>query len=210
MIIKFKSAKPYHKFNPWYEYDIWEGQINVEGLANTVLEIEKSILDETEKSRAYDGDTGLGKDSLTSRFAQFNLFQIEETKFLGGIVKNEVQLYTKDNSILYGQCWANVMRKGEAIGTHSHAIGMHAYLSGNIAVQTIETSTYYLTPYFEEIYESKNEDGKITLFPSWVKHYTDAALNDIERITIGFDLVNSEGYEKGINDMKKDHWEKLQ
>ena len=176
-IIQVKSAKPYHKFNPSYEYEIYEGQINIEGLANTILELEKIILVETDKTKGNDGGTGLGKDSLTSRFAQFNLFQIEETKFLGEIIKNEVQFYTKDNYILYGQCWANVMRKGEAIGTHFHASSMHSYLSGNISVQTSETSTYYLTPYYEEIYESKNEDGKITLFPSWVKHYTDATPN---------------------------------
>ena len=42
-IIQFKNAKPYHKFNPSYEYEIYEGQINVEGLANTILELEKTM-----------------------------------------------------------------------------------------------------------------------------------------------------------------------
>ena len=126
-----------------------------------------------------------------------------------GVIKHEVELYTKDNGILYGQCWANVLRKGEAIGTHAHAESLHAYLSGNISVQTSETSTYYLTPYFEEAYESVNKDGKISLFPSWLKHYTDITKKDKERITIGFDLVNLEGYEKGISVEKKNHWERL-
>jgi len=221
IITRFKNTPPIHKFNPSYEYDIYENEINIEGLANKVLKLEKTILSETEKSIAHDGDTGLGNDSLTSRFTQFNLFQIEETKFLKEIIKHEVKLYTNRldqvdscplDTLLYGQCWANVMRKGEVIRVHSHAswkLGDYSYLSGNICVQTNETSTYYLTPYYEHTYQLQNKDGTIVLFPSWLKHYTDDVKNDEERITLGFDLINIEGYEKGIIDERKYHWEKL-
>ena len=222
IITRFKSSTTIHKFNPSYEYDIYENEINIEWLANKILKLEKIILSETEKSIASDGKTGLGNDSLTSRFTQFNLFQIEETKFLKEIIKHEVKLYTNRldqvdscplDTLLYGQCWANVMKKGEAIGIHSHAgpaLGEYSYLSGNICVQTNETSTYYLTPYYEHTYQLQNKDGTIVLFPSWLKHYTDDVKNDEERITLGFDLVNIEGYEKGIKDERKHHWEKLE
>ena len=82
-------------------------------------------------------------------------------------------------------------------------------LSGNIAVQTNETSTYYLTPFYREIYESKNEDGNIALFPSWLEHYTDQAKPGQERITLGVDLIPFEAYEIGVLEDKKSHWEKL-
>ena len=52
-------------------------------------------------------------------------------------------------------------------------------------------------------YQLQNKDGTIVLFPSWLKHYTDDVKNDEERITLGFDLVNIEGYEKGIKDERK-------
>ena len=210
MIKTFKNTPQLHKFNPVYEYDIYEGQINVEGLADTILEIEKAILDERDTLATQAWKQLVHESQRTNMFTRFNLFKLDDTKFLGEFVKREVQLFTGDDWDLWGRCWANVMRKGEAFPPHAHCTPTTGYLSGNVCVQTNETSTYYLTPYFEEIYESVNKDGNITLFPSWLKHYTVAPSNDIERITLGFDLVNIEGYEKGIKDERKHHWEKLE
>ena len=216
MIIKFKNPPQLHKFNPVYEYDISESKINVEGLADTILKIEKTILEDRQGLASSQWDKlmnqrqGMKKASIprTNMFAQFNLFQLDDTKFLKELVKREVQLFTMDDCDLWGQCWANVLRNGEAFPPHMHCISTQAYLSGNVAVQTSETSTHYMTPYFEEIYESKNEDGNMTLFPSWLKHYTDSAKCGQERITIGFDVIPVESYENVLAE-KKSHWEKL-
>ena len=208
MIIKFKNPPQLHKFNPVYEYDISESQINVEGLADTILKIEKTILEERDTLAAQTWKQLVHESKRTNMFTRFNFFKLDDTKFLGEFVKREVQLFTGDNWDLWGQCWANVMRKGEAFPPHTHCAGISGYLSGNICVQTNETSTCYLTPYFEEIYESVNKDGNITLFPSWLKHYTVAPSNDIERITMGFDVIPLDGYEN-IDAEKKSHWKKL-
>ena len=72
-----------------------------------------------------------------------------------------------------------------------------------------DSSTYYLTPFYEDVFKSPNKNGKLTIFPSWLKHYTDSVVDNEERITIGFDLYNEDGYEKDVLDEHKNHWEKL-
>ena len=213
LIIKFKNKPSSHNFNLTYNYDVYESEIYINGLASKILKLEKQILSTTDKLTAFDGGTGLGKDSLTSRFAQFNLFQIKETRFIKEIVKTEyknflTQLGINDVPVVYGQCWANVLRKGEKIDTHHHAVNNYAYLSGHMCVQTNQTSTYYLTPFYEDVFKSPNKDGKLTMFPSWLKHYTDSVVGNEERITIGFDLYNEDGYEKDVLDEHKKHWER--
>ena len=66
------------------------------------------------------------------------------------------------------------------------------YLSGNICVNCVDTSTYYINPVNvindPQIYKSKNEIGKLTLFPSNIPHYTDPHKSSEDRLTIAFDL----------------------
>lgn len=101
---------------------------------------------------------------------------------------------------LYIQCWANVMRNGEQIKPHIHDISNQSYLGGHICVQCDNTSTNYINPVNQlndpEIYKSRNEVGKISLFQSCIPHYTDIHNSNIERITIAFDLYLN-------NDQKK-------
>ncbi len=208
MITKFTSPKAWHKFNPQYEYSIWESQINIEGLADSILELEKTILKDR-NALAEKAWKQLLRKSRTNPFTQFNLLQLDETKFLKEEIKREALKYTEIDCELYGQVWANVLRNGEAFPTHAHCIGPQAYISGNVAVQTNETSTYYITPFYKQRYESKNVDGNIALFPSWLEHYTDQAKPGQERITLGIDLIPAEFLDIGVKEDRKSHWEKL-
>ena len=118
----------------------------------------------------------------------------------------ELNLTYEDS--LYIQCWANVMRKGEKIKKHFHSINNYDYLSGHICIQTTNTNTYYLEPYHKERFILKNNPGNITLFPSWVEHFTDEVLDNNERITIAFDLRNSQSIKDIYPNMRK-HWSKI-
>jgi len=161
-----------------------------------------------------DGATGLGDKSLTSRSPFYNLLKIKETKHLEKIIKkthsNFLKLLNqKDDINLYIQCWANIMRKEEQILPHSHSSNGYCYLGGHICVQTQNTHTYYVNPYNKEVFASKNEIGKITLFSNWIEHYTDKVTDNNDRITIAFDIKEELGFNHDlINDMK-DHWVKI-
>jgi hypothetical protein len=214
-ILTFKNKPTASEFAPIYDYKIYENYLgnflDVDFIAKTILSKEKKLL---KKYPAYnDGNTGLGEHSLTSRYKYFNLLEWEETSFLKNIIKNchsdfIINLGFKDKTI-YAQCWANVLRKGEQIKRHRHSITGYSYLSGHICIATENTNTHYVTPNTGDIYSSKNIPGKITLFPSYIEHYTDIVENNQERITIAFDLYSEIGWKEDIIDDAKSHWIKL-
>ena len=214
-IIKLISEKPRTPFAPpEQELCIWESNIsddlNINELTDIVLNNERNII---EKYPAVnDGDTGLGKDSLTSRYPHFNLFQWK-CKGLNEIVRKTHDKFIKalsyENTDLYGQCWANVMRTGEQIGAHTHSNDSFCYLGGHICLKVKDTYTYYVNPYTKQVYASDNEIGKITLFPNWISHYTDKNISPQERVTIAFDLFTPEFYNLNVWPHMKSHWEKL-
>ena len=199
-LINLKSNKKKTYFAPEWNHYIFEGIVNdidFSIISKLILDNESKIKEEHQHS-GYDGNTGLG-DSLTSRFGFYNvldwsndeiyklkqLIKIFHAKFL-----NELKL--KVQSEMFIQCWANVMRKGEQIKPHIHGTSEETYLGGHICVQCDDTSTHYINPVNQinnpEIYSSKNEVGKITLFENCLPHYTDIHNGDSERITIAFDL----------------------
>ena len=203
-IYSFFNEPIQNKINQSFNYYIYENilELNFQKLKQDILSLEKNMV---KKYPAFsDGGTELGSNSLTSRFIHYNLLQIDETKFLKNIIRekhddflNTLKYEVGDN--YYVQCWANVMRKGEQIKAHSHGSNNHMYLSGNICVLTENTNTHYILPYFNNEFSSKNEKGKITMFPFWLKHYTDKvdteSLNELS--AIGYDLAKkSKKHEK--------------
>ena len=185
----FNNENPTNFFNPVYKYFIYEStlNINLNTFKNYILKIEKDIISNNKSDG--DGETGLGDNSLTSRHNSFNLFKLN--KLLANEIKKHHDIFLKKLNIpnfhsIYGKCWANVMRKGDIVKIHRHANHNFTYLSGNICVDTKNTSTYYKNPFCDEVFESKNILGKITIFPSWLEHYTDVTSS--LRITSSFDL----------------------
>jgi len=206
----FKSPLRQNVFAPAWEFPIAEDKIttvNFKKIAKLILAKEKLMLKSSKKKQAFigpfvetDGYTGLGKKSLTSQYASYNLLDskdleikklkqailVSHARFLEAL---KIPLYPE----LYIQCWGNVMRKGEQIKAHIHSVLPDTYLGGQINVQVQDTSTWYINPVNQindpELYETKNEVGKITLFQNCVPHYTDKQVSTTPRITIAFDLI---------------------
>tara|TARA_Y100000114_G_scaffold143605_1_gene151321 strand:- start:48 stop:686 length:639 start_codon:yes stop_codon:yes gene_type:complete len=212
MIKKFET-KPQTIFAPKGVYYIFEDKLNLDfdKIKTVILKKEKEIIKKYPSSS--DGDTGLG-DSLTSRHPYFNLFDWPEMSNLKKSVRLSHDNFLKEldqniNIKIYSQCWANVMRKNQKINKHSHYNNDYCYLGGHICVQSNDTSTHYVDPYTKKVYSSKNEVGKITLFPNWIEHYTDRVTDNKLRITIAFDMVNEIGFVEDIYDNMKHHWIEL-
>ena len=214
-LIKLISEKPETPFAaPEQEMYLWESNvsdnIDIQELENIILSNERSVI---EKYPAFDdGQTGLGNDSLTSRYPHFNLFHWK-VKGLNEIVRKThdkfISVLGYENTDLYGQCWANIIRTGGIINEHSHYNDTLCYLGGHICIKVKDTHTFYTNPYTKQVYASPNEIGKITLFPNWIPHHTDRHVNPQERITIAFDLFTPKFYNTKINEEQKSHWEKL-
>jgi hypothetical protein len=215
-IFKFKSKPKDNVFAPEWDYTIGESflhNINFNKLSKFLLSKEKEILTyKTSKDfngNISDGFTGLGETSTTSKYQNYNVlnFKYKEIKEIKKQIFNFYNLFLKKINIkpfknIYIQCWVNIMRQGQKINPHIHDVTPYSYLGGHICVQVKNTNTYYINPVNQindpEIYSSKNEVGKITLFQNCVPHYTDIHKDVKERITIAFDLNYSK---KNLNEI---------
>ena len=199
--LEFKSNPPKSPFAPNYHYIFAENfvqDIDFAKIATIILKKEQAIINST--APITDAYTGLGTSSLTSRWKSFNVFSWTEPEIEK--LKDEVykkyleflQAYNVPRSNVMIQCWANVMREGEEIKPHIHATGEWSYLGGHVTVQCEDTSTVYINPINQindpEIYVSRNQVGKITLFQHNIPHYTTPhySKTNLERITLAFDI----------------------
>ncbi len=186
--------------------------IDLINLSSRVLRNENKILEKYPPTDYFkhisDGGTGLGKNSLTSRFYHFNVLSWFGTRKLKKYIKEG---YNKFNGVknapVYVQCWANVMRKGDTIKPHAHMDeninSLHA-LSGHLCVKVDgSTSTYY------DGRPLQNVNGQMVFFPSTMTHWTDTYMGDSERITIAFDIYSKEWFDYDIFEEAKSHYIKL-
>ena len=103
---------------------------------------------------------------------------------------------------LWIQCWVNVLRFGQRIKPHLHCVDSTCYLSGHYTVQCNNTSTVYISPenQINDPYEInvENKPGSMTIFPSYVPHYTTRHYSFTPRITIAFDIFLNKDKENFI------------
>ena len=216
-IYNFQS-ETFTPFAPIWDYVMGEkiSQVDYYNLKEEILQREQEIIGKYDYH--HDNNTGLGKHSLTSRSKDYNLLEFDSAgelrkdirllhdEFIGGVGFNF-------SGKIFVQCWANVMRKGNKIKKHCHGFGPYEYLSGHLCVQVNEdlypTSTHYYNPYGVEPWSSSNANNKMTIFPSWLKHDTDRVQDDVERITIAFDIIDESGYNIDVRDDMKSHWVEL-
>tara|TARA_R110002020_G_scaffold32434_1_gene99807 strand:- start:1799 stop:2422 length:624 start_codon:yes stop_codon:yes gene_type:complete len=204
MILKgFKSEPPLSPFAPVYFHQWCEELIkgiDYKKIAKIILKKEPELMKQygpTQKPN-QDGYTGLGKDSLTSRYDSYDIFKVDPS--IEALIPKIQKVHDKFLKALNLKAppkirikgWANVLRKGESIHPHLHDISSSAYLAGNIPIQCQDTSTFYMNPLNQlndpEVYETKNKIGLLTLFPSTLPHYTNKHMSSEERITIAFGL----------------------
>ena len=89
--------------------------IDLSSLSSRVLRNEQNILKNYPPTdyfkRITDGETGLGTNSLTSRYYHFNVLSWFGTRKLKKYIRRGYDQYNDvKNAPAYAQCWANVMR----------------------------------------------------------------------------------------------------
>ena len=194
-----RSSPPQTPYAPIWDYSLGVSlckDINLSKLSKTCLQKEREIL----KLPYYtDGYTGLGKRSTTSRFVYYNVLEwkTEETQRLkSNIARGLIEYnnhFKNDTPSIWVRCWVNILRWGQYIKPHLHQSNSKCYLSGHFNVQCGDTSTVYMNPIDHQVSDSehlkrKNVLGELTIFPSYVYHYTTKHYSFKPRITIAFDL----------------------
>jgi|TARA_B100000035_G_C20922692_1_gene519250 hypothetical protein len=200
-----KSKKPVSPYAPQWNYSLGLSKLDIDliSLRKTILKKEKSIkklpISVSNNGSFTDGDTGLGKNSTTSRFQNYNVlsWNTPETNDLKRQIKLSIIQYNNHHDIktpldLWVTCWVNVMRFGQKIKTHIHCPEEYSYLSGHVNIHCENTSTVYINPYYTvndiKCMKVKNKEGDITLFPSYIPHHTTRNYSLKPRITIAFDI----------------------
>ena len=87
--------------------------------------------------------------------------------------------------------WAVVLFENEQVDYHSHAFHENTYLSGNISLSNLNTTTDYYFPnlsWYDGFWKVKNDRGKMTLFPSWIEHQVDPNTTGKVRYSVAFDM----------------------
>ena len=87
--------------------------------------------------------------------------------------------------------WGVTLNDDEGISHHSHAFHENTYLSGNISLSDLDTSTDYYFPYlgwYFDYWKVNNKSGNITLFPSWLEHKVDPNTTGQVRFSLAFDM----------------------
>ena len=191
---------------------IMDSAVNLQNFTKQILEKETKILQKypptNRNGQKTDGGTGLGYDSLTSRFFHFNVLDWLHTNQLKKEIRKGYEFYNNlKNTPIFVQCWANVMRKGDKIQPHIHMdeniSPIHA-LSGHLCVKVDgTTNTYY------DGNSVCNENGQMLFFPSTMIHWTNSYLGNAERITIAFDIYSEEWFNYDVFEDSKKHFKKI-
>jgi hypothetical protein len=202
----FVSRPPRTPYAPTWDFKIGISlceDMNVTSLSEFLLEKEKEVkklpIEYYNGDKIFDGYTGLGANSTTSKSNQYNILSWEHseiTKLKQNIIKNVI---TYNNGCgnetpneLWVQCWYNVLRFGQNIKPHLHGTHPDSYLSGHFNVQVEDTSTVYMSPINQindpDVIDIKNENSEMTLFPSYIFHYTTPHYSSNPRITLAFDI----------------------
>ena len=221
-IIRKRNILPKTDYSPVFDISFGISQFDktkTKIIKKFLLDKEKYIIENFPST--HSGGTDVSSDSITNRFGSYNLFDFnEECTELKDFFKFLQESYLKF-VILDGHeiididivCWFNVVRKGQDISAHHHSAGNYSegYLSGNVHLDEYKTITKYYCPYdIQVLYGFANVRGGLTIFPSWMLHGTDIHNEDIERVSIAFDLrptsLNQDQVKKlnGVEFIRKD------
>ena len=202
---RFHSSPPVSPYAPKWDFRVGTSlckDVDTNSLSNFLLskenEVKKLPSSVDADGKMSDGNTGLGSKCTTAKFQSYNILSWnhpEIRKLKSNIAKNII-LYNNEcgnkTPQLWIQGWYNVLRFGQSIKPHGHSVTSDCYLSGHFNVQVNDTSTVYMSPINQlndpEVIDIKNKVGDMTLFPSYIFHYTTPHYSIKPRITIAFDL----------------------
>jgi len=212
--VHFVNEKLLTPFAPSWNYFIAEkllSNIDCNRLKDYLLSRQQEIL--AIENNLDDGGTGLGLNNTTARWKSYNIFSWDQPDInilkqeIGSMCENYHMRVSGKKILEVGLGgWVNIMKRGDRIKNHNHGYKYDSYLSGNFIVSCNNTKTVYNNPFHQYIkenellrmveededdptyYASKNTEGKLTLFPNYIPHFTTEHKSYSYRITIGFEL----------------------
>ena len=191
---RWKSWKGNTMFAPQFDIPIYTDKYSEEFSDNLVRVIEKR-----EAGFELQKIDSTGK-TYQRQWSNYNIFdwENEEIKILADQVYNSYTIFirgmnqeplSKDKLWIRG--WAVVLEEHQEIEFHSHSFHENTFLSGNLSLSDLDTTTDYWFPSLSLYFgwwKSQNKKGSLTLFPSWLEHKVDPNTTGELRFSVAFDM----------------------
>jgi len=195
MLKYFSSKHPTNEFAPSWSIPMYSELFNFD----ESKKIYSWLLDNQKEFLKYpEGDSAVADNPIAHRLGSYNLFDYKnevdclqtlynyiQTLYLDFVTKKGAAIRTCD--II---AWFNILEKGEKIKSHHHGANPDSYISGNLHLLKYDTYTIYVSPYDNQCFLPEPDSmGNVTLFPSYLEHFTTEHTSDKPRISISFDIV---------------------
>lgn len=202
MIQVQSSLQPLTEFGPTWQIPFWvtkyPNEKHIDTMRQWILDNESRIIGKYSALATGDGGTGLGLNSLTAQYSNFNLFSetadVPEFSDFFKFLRSEYEKFMIAYNAKIRDCsmysWANVVRPGQAINKHHHGAWHYSYISGNMHFDNYNTKTRYYNPFDEMYWELPNVKGGVTFFVSYLMHDATQHTENKERVSMAFDLFD--------------------
>ena len=177
---RWKSWESQTPFAPSFDVPVYVDSIDVEGLEDLLA---SKLPIEWTTYNIFDWDEDIIKNLADKIYWSY-------TEYINQLCYN---IIPKDKLWIRG--WGVRIDPNDYLNHHAHAFHENTYLSGNLSISNLDTTTDYFFPYlgwYFGYWKVKNVPGKMTLFPSWLEHKVDKNTTGQVRFSLGFDMFTEQ------------------
>ena len=177
---RWKSWEGQTHFAPSFDVPVYVDSIDVEGLEDLLA---SKLPIEWTTYNIFDWDEDIIKNLADKIYCSYNEY-INELCY---------EVIPKDKLWIRG--WGVRIDPNDYLNNHAHSFHENTYLSGNLSISNLDTTTDYFFPYlgwYFGYWKVKNVPGKMTLFPSWLEHKVDKNTTGQVRFSLGFDMFTEQ------------------
>ncbi len=177
---RWKSWEGQTHFAPSFDVPVYVDSIDVEGLEDLLA---SKLPIEWTTYNIFDWDEDIIKNLADKIYCSY-------TEYINQLCYNVIP---KDKLWIRG--WGVRIDPDDYLNHHAHSFHENTYLSGNLSISNLDTTTDYFFPYlgwYFGYWKVKNVPGKMTLFPSWLEHKVDKNTTGQVRFSLGFDMFTEQ------------------
>ena len=177
---RWKSWEAQTPFAPSFDVPVYVDSIDVEGLEDLLA---SKLPIEWTTYNIFDWDEDIIKNLADKIYCSYNEYI------------NELCYEVIPKNKLWIRGWGVRIDPDDYLNHHAHSFHENTYLSGNLSISNLETTTDYLFPYlgwYFGYWKVKNVPGKMTIFPSWLEHKVDKNTTGQVRFSLGFDMFTEQ------------------
>ena len=177
---RWKSWEAQTPFAPSFDVPVYIDSIDVEGLEDLLA---SKLPIEWTTYNIFDWDEDIIKNLADKIYWSY-------TEYINQLCYNVIP---KDKLWIRG--WGVRIDPNDYLNHHAHSFHENTYLSGNLSISNLDTTTDYFFPYlgwYFGYWKVKNVPGKMTLFPSWLEHKVDKNTTGQVRFSLGFDMFTEQ------------------